>query len=391
MAVVRVSCRSSSGLNVVSCSSLCCCLWMLLSIHVPGAGSLSFNLSFSHPQSPANLRELLNCTSDATIEDTEGLHLTKDIMWSVGRAQYVEAMRLWDRSSGEMASFTTTFHFDIKPVGSGLSGDGLAFFLVPPESGMPAGDSRGGALGILPRESKYNNITKLLVADLNINNTWYNVNKTIDLRKYLPEYVTVGFSAATGSYAELHQILSWSFTSTLQEPPVPAPALLPLTPDSIQNPKKRSVGILIIAVLVPLLFLLACAAVLAFLWMWGLYGRNTILDAADERLRAAGDEANDRCMERVLVVGLWCAHPDQNERPSIAQAMHVLQSEDARLPELTPQMYRTVSEFAVTGRAIGALSVQSSSSATTATAGGHSKVSSESATSALLRDSKELG
>jgi len=95
-------------------------------------------------------------------------------------------------------------------------------------------------------------------------------------------------------------------------------------------------------------------------------------------------------MERVLVVGLWCAHPDQSERPSIAQAMHVLQSEDARLPELTPQMYRTVSEFAVTGRAVGALSVQSSSS-TTATTGSHSKViSSESASSALLRDSKEL-
>jgi hypothetical protein len=89
--------------------------------------------------------------------------------------------------------------------------------------------------------------------------------------------------------------------------------------------------------------------------MWGLYGRNTILDAADERLKAAGDEADDRCMEKVLVVGLWCAHPDQSERPSIAQAMHVLQSEDDRLPELTPQMYRTVSEFAVTGRAVGVL------------------------------------
>ena len=95
-------------------------------------------------------------------------------------------------------------------------------------------------------------------------------------------------------------------------------------------------------------------------------------------------------MERVLVVGLWCAHPDQSEQPSIAQAMHVLQSEDARLPELTPQMYRTVSEFAVTGRAVDALSVQSSSSTTTMTTGGHSKLSAESASSALLRDSKEL-
>ncbi|CAD6341578.1 unnamed protein product [Miscanthus lutarioriparius] len=117
--------------------------------------------------------------------------------------------------------------------------------------------------------------------------------------------------------------------------------------------------------------------------MWGLYCRNAILKAADERLRS-GNQADDRCMERVLVVGLWCAHPDQTERPSIEQAMHVLQSEDARLPMLTPQMYRTVSEFAVTGRAIGALSVQSSSSTTTATTGGHSKVSSESASSPLL-------
>ena len=79
--------------------------------------------------------------------------------------------------------------------------------------------------------------------------------------------------------------------------------------------------------------------------------------------------------------------PDRSERPSIEQAMHVLQSEDARLPALTPQMYRTVSEFAVTGRAIGALSVQGSSSTTTTTAG-HSKVSSESASSALLRIQK---
>jgi serine/threonine protein kinase len=129
-------------------------------------------------------------------------------------------------------------------------------------------------------------------------------------------------------------------------------------------------------------------------WVWGLYGRNAILDAADERLRSGGgggDEADDRCMERVLVVGLWCAHPDQSERPSVAQAMHVLQSEDARLPELTPQMYRTVSEFAVTGRSrsYGALSVQSSSSTTTTT-GGHSKVSSESAFTALLHDAKDL-
>ncbi|CAD6269027.1 unnamed protein product [Miscanthus lutarioriparius] len=387
MAAVRVSSRPSF-LVLSSCLYYC---FLMPAIHFRRASSLSFNFTFTPPQSP-DIPRLINCTGDATI-DGESLWLTRsrynqETTSSAGWAQYVEAVPLWDRASGEMASFTTTFHFNITPVGSSSGGDGLAFFLAPPESGVVPAKNSGAALGLLPNSPKYNNITKLLVADLNINNTWYNVNKTIDLSKYLPENVAVGFSAATGSYSELHKILSWSFTSTLQEePPAPAPPP-PLTPDSIQNPKKRSVGNLIIAVavLVPLLFLLACAAVLAFLWVWGLYGRNAILDAADERLRA-GDEVDDRCMERVLVVGLWCAHPDQSERPSIEQAMHVLQSEDARLPALTPQMYRTVSEFAVTGRAVGALSVQSSSSTAT---GGHSKVSSESASSAFLQDSKEL-
>lgn len=36
-------------------------------------------------------------------------------------------------------------------------------------------------------------------------------------------------------------------------------------------------------------------------WVWSLHGRDAILDAADERLR--GDEADERWMERVLVVG----------------------------------------------------------------------------------------
>ncbi|KAJ1254548.1 hypothetical protein BS78_K034600 [Paspalum vaginatum] len=115
-------------------------------------------------------------------------------------------------------------------------------------------------------------------------------------------------------------------------------------------------------------------------WVWGLYGRNAVLDAVDERLRSGGggEVADDRCMERALVVGLWCAHPEQSERPSIAQAMHVLQSEDARLPELPPRMY-------------GALSIgyESYSGDSSSTKTGDSKVSSGTSSTALLRDSKE--
>ncbi|WVZ73850.1 hypothetical protein U9M48_022108 [Paspalum notatum var. saurae] len=40
---------------------------------------------------------------------------------------------------------------------------------------------------------------------------WY----AVDLRDYLPDSVAIGFSAATGEAAELHQVLYWDFTSTV--------------------------------------------------------------------------------------------------------------------------------------------------------------------------------
>jgi hypothetical protein len=39
-------------------------------------------------------------------------------------------------------------------------------------------------------------------------------------------------------------------------------------------------------------------------------------------------------MERLLVTGLWCAHQDPLQRPSVAQAVDVLRSEGAELPVL---------------------------------------------------------
>ncbi|CAN6362716.1 unnamed protein product [Urochloa humidicola] len=67
-------------------------------------------------------------------------------------------------------------------------------------------------------------------------------------------------------------------------------------------------------------------------WVRDLYDRTKILDAADKRLRGEFDQQQ---MERVLVTGLWCAHPDPSQRPMIAQAMDILRSADAgRLPVL---------------------------------------------------------
>ncbi|KAK1322697.1 L-type lectin-domain containing receptor kinase IX.1 [Acorus calamus] len=69
-------------------------------------------------------------------------------------------------------------------------------------------------------------------------------------------------------------------------------------------------------------------------WVWGLYGQRELFEAVDERL---GDDFDRAQMERLMVVGLWCAHPDFNLRPSIRQAISVLNFE-APLPELPSKM-----------------------------------------------------
>ncbi|XP_062193531.1 uncharacterized protein LOC133896914 [Phragmites australis] len=56
------------------------------------------------------------------------------------------------------------------------------------------------------------------------------------------------------------------------------------------------------------------------------HDRNTIHDVADRRLNGEFDE---RQMESVLVTGLWCAHRDRSQRPSIA-----LRCEGGSLPVL---------------------------------------------------------
>lgn len=69
-------------------------------------------------------------------------------------------------------------------------------------------------------------------------------------------------------------------------------------------------------------------------WVWGLYGRGRIVEAVDSRLGGEFDEEQIKCM---MIVGLWCAHPDPNNRPSIRQAIQVLNFE-APLPNLSLSM-----------------------------------------------------
>jgi hypothetical protein len=69
-------------------------------------------------------------------------------------------------------------------------------------------------------------------------------------------------------------------------------------------------------------------------WVWNLYGRGDILLAVDRMLQNDFDEKQVECL---MIVGLWCAHPDRSLRPSIRQAIRVLNF-DATTPNLPTQM-----------------------------------------------------
>ncbi|XP_012488256.1 L-type lectin-domain containing receptor kinase IX.1 [Gossypium raimondii] len=69
-------------------------------------------------------------------------------------------------------------------------------------------------------------------------------------------------------------------------------------------------------------------------WIWGLYGTGELILAVDDKL---GKEFDEKQVESLMIVGLWCAHPDYNSRPSIRQAIHVLCLESP-LPNLPVKM-----------------------------------------------------
>lgn len=72
-------------------------------------------------------------------------------------------------------------------------------------------------------------------------------------------------------------------------------------------------------------------------WAWELYGSGEFIKAADSKLCGA---FNEEQMKRLVVIGLWCAHPDYRYRPSIMQVIQVLKFE-APLPILPKWMPMT--------------------------------------------------
>ncbi|KAI3828652.1 hypothetical protein L1987_02760 [Smallanthus sonchifolius] len=69
-------------------------------------------------------------------------------------------------------------------------------------------------------------------------------------------------------------------------------------------------------------------------WVWELLGKAELLSGVDPMLNK---EFNAKEVECLMMVGLWCSHPDRSLRPSIRQAIQVLKFEGA-LPSLPTKM-----------------------------------------------------
>ncbi|PWA90874.1 legume lectin, alpha chain, conserved site [Artemisia annua] len=69
-------------------------------------------------------------------------------------------------------------------------------------------------------------------------------------------------------------------------------------------------------------------------WVWDLLGKDELLSSVDPMLNNVYNEKEIECLMRV---GLWCAHPDSRLRPSISQAIQVLKFEGS-LPNLPIKM-----------------------------------------------------
>ncbi|XP_047976746.1 L-type lectin-domain containing receptor kinase IX.1-like [Salvia hispanica] len=205
-------------------------------------------------------------------KSSDGIELT-------GRATYADPLHLWDKATGNLTDFDTHFSFVIQAYNPHVcAADGLAFFLAPFDSPIPP-NSSGSGLGLGSCYAPANasefpfvavefdtfsndcdpplvgqhvgidvrslnstvyapwgsNLTEGDVTDVwisyNSSNMKFRVNftdvvqdsqpyyssveYTIDLRNILPEFVAVGFSAATGDCFQTNNVKSWSFSSTL--------------------------------------------------------------------------------------------------------------------------------------------------------------------------------
>ncbi|KAL7227544.1 hypothetical protein ACSBR1_022407 [Camellia fascicularis] len=303
--MAMVVCNSWNRLRSQNFFYAIICYYFLLVIPLH-AIALSFNLTNIGPQLNAEIVvEGDSYVSPEGIQLTSNeINMTQN--FSAGRATYEDPLFLWDNTFGKLTDFNTYFSFVIDSIGSYDFADGITFFLVPNGStptiivggsiGLPIGPPTYVAIspfvaiefdtyqdawdpvditptthvGIdinslnssayaiwnnditdgLENEAwiSYNSSSQNLSVILrtssvnNSNSAKSSISFVVDLKTMLPEWVTIGFSAATGLFFEKNNIKSWMFNSTLQSPnPNPDPNLDP-NPSPSPSPVTHSPG-----------------------------------------------------------------------------------------------------------------------------------------------------
>ncbi|XP_051186656.1 L-type lectin-domain containing receptor kinase IX.2 [Lolium perenne] len=236
---------------------------------------ISFSFDFSN-KSSFNPNDLL-LQGDASMNKSKNLvDLSCDSFRRgncAGRMTYFNPVPFYDNATHEVASFSTQFTFTfVLPAPGRTKGDGMTFFLTGYPSVMPK-DSYGGRLGLIEGDVNvtygaerfvavefdtytlgvssdhvaihlsdidslvettganlsgtmtasinFTSSTRMLVARLHYDDrpsvqpVEVSAELPYPVTSLLPPEVAVGFSAATGANMELHQILAWSFNSTL--------------------------------------------------------------------------------------------------------------------------------------------------------------------------------
>ncbi|RVW75768.1 L-type lectin-domain containing receptor kinase IX.1 [Vitis vinifera] len=250
-------------------------------IFFPSATSLSFNFSsFGSNDHNISFDEAGDAvySSDGCIQLTRNEN-DKQSNDSWGRAMYSERLYLWDQTSRNLTDFTTNFSFVINSQDHNQYADGLTFFLNGTQlhtdtlgetlglaneknetnksavtfiavefdtfTNAAKRDPEGEHIGIdinsmisvktvnwssnitggklnhvsISYTSSSHNLSVVLITEVtDSTNTTQSLSYKVDLREYLPEYVTMGFSGSTGSYFQINKICSWNFSSTLEPP-----------------------------------------------------------------------------------------------------------------------------------------------------------------------------
>ncbi|KAK2372631.1 putative bark agglutinin LECRPA3 [Trifolium repens] len=224
--------------------------------------TVSFDITnFTNSESSVSLQGAAVITRDGLVS------LTPTDNEHVGRLLYLTPVSIWDSNTGNIASFITSFRFDVVSFLDLPPASGFVFHLVPEDKADIPSNSAGGYLGIVdsqnannqfvgvefdtvsPWDPPYNHVGIDVNSVLSLNTVKWNrvsgsfvdvdisydpVSKTlnvvvkyrdgtfktfdqvIDLKQVLPPTVRIGFSAAITTDAhQFHNIHSWSFHSNL--------------------------------------------------------------------------------------------------------------------------------------------------------------------------------